>query len=487
MTKKLTSRVWHIVQYIRHPDTGNMITKSIDGKIVVDKDGRPVDYGLNEEKIKSAVSHKSIKKFMYLNHNKDHYLKDTLKHKKGEPVAPHYHVAIQSDTPLDVDVIARWFGVDPQYVEKGRGPGAFLDLVEYITHESEKQQKLGKYLYPDEEAVANFDFRAALNERKTQMEKYGALLTKKDQYRYDVLYNGKSLKNVMNEDKVGYMRDLDKLKKLRLEYISQLPTPETRMNIYVSGSGGSGKGVISRAIARSLYSDLPDDEAFFEVGAPGSAFEGYDGQPVLIWNDRRAYDLLNELNGRGNVFNVFDTHPSKQRQNIKYGSINLANAVNIVNSVETYVDFLDGLSGEYKGKDGTLHTSEMSEKIQAYRRFPLIVNLHPGTATYDILINRMFLDYHSDGLEYQIWQGIVAPLREIAEGLAAMPEKRKEMEAYCVKEIIGWYKKILVELKAHPQENYEQIKKIIEAQHITYKKIRVEHYSDDQPNIFRID
>ncbi len=484
MSGKLTSRVWHIVQYIRHPDTGNMITKFIDGKIVVDKDGNPVDYGLNEEKIKFALSHKSIKKHAYILHNKDPYVKNTAKHKKGELKAPHYHVVIQSDTPLDVETIAKWFCIEPQYIKKAKGSGAFLDCVEYLTHETDKEQSVGKYRYPDEEVIANFDFRAELDERKTKIEKYGSIISKKEQYRYDVLYNGKSLKSVMSEDKLGYMRDLDKLKKLRLEYISNMPTPETRMNLYVSGSGGSGKGVISRAIARSLYPDLPDDEAFFEVGAPGSAFEGYDGQPVLIWNDRRAYDLLNELNGRGNVFNVFDTHPSRQRQNVKYSSINLANKVNIVNSVENYIHFLDGLSGEYHDKDGNLHESEMSEKIQAYRRFPIIIVIDSNKAIYDLMINKMLLNYYSDGMDYLIIHGLSAPFREIAEGLSGMPEKRRELEFLCVKEVIHWYNKILEKMKVQPQEHYDMIKKIIENQQISQYNFRVEHEAKtNKPNI----
>ena len=135
-----------------------------------------------------------------------------------------------------------------------------------------------------------------------------------------------------------------------MKYISErAPMPKTRLNYYISGTGGIGKGLICRAIARSLYPSLKDDDdIFFEVGAQGVPFEGYDGQPVIIWNDRRAYDLLQELNGRGNVFNVFDTHPARGKQNIKYASVNLINEVNIVNSVQDYSEFLDGLAGEYR-------------------------------------------------------------------------------------------------------------------------------------------
>ena len=63
-----------------------------------------------------------------------------------------------------------------------------------------------------------------------------------------------------------------------------------------------------KRLARALYPELDDDEdIFFTIGAKNATFEGYDGQPVIIWDDRRDYSLLEELGGRENVFNVFDT------------------------------------------------------------------------------------------------------------------------------------------------------------------------------------
>ena len=50
-------------------------------------------------------------------------------------------------------------------MRKKEGQGTFLDCVEYLTHEHEKQQKLGKHLYSDEEIHANFDWRMAVDER----------------------------------------------------------------------------------------------------------------------------------------------------------------------------------------------------------------------------------------------------------------------------------------------------------------------------------
>ena len=79
----------------------------------------------------------------------------------------------------------------------------------------------------------------------------------------------------------------NKLKKHRLEYIaSHMEVPKTRLNIYITGGGGVGKDVASRAIARCLYPCIENDEdLFFELGCDNVSYEGYDAQPVNILSD----------------------------------------------------------------------------------------------------------------------------------------------------------------------------------------------------------
>ena len=125
----------------------------------------------------------------------------------------------------------------------------------------------------------------------------------------------------------------------------------------MSGGGGAGKGLLAKALARSLYPDLSDDrDIFFEVGSAGNLFDQYDGQPVLLWNDYRSDELLKALGKRGNVFNVFESHPTAQLQNVKYSTTMLLNTVNIVNSVEPVMDFFSNLAGD-------------EDPNQVYRRF----------------------------------------------------------------------------------------------------------------------
>lgn len=369
----MKARIFNIMQYKRHPKTGETL--------------------LTEEQILNALDHKSIIKYGYILHDKDVYMDademDDPDHKSGDLKPPHWHIVLQCSQQLEIDTIAKWFGIAPNFIDvpKGKGRDKYIDCIEYLTHEHPTQQKLGKHRYADEEVHSNFDYRSLLTKRRKDLEKYGTDLTPRDQIRYDVLYTGKTLRQCMDDNKLLYMQDIDKLQKLRIAHISELNPPKTRINFFVSGSGGAGKGLISKAIARSLYPDLKNDnDIFYIVGSKGSCFEGYDGQAVIIWSDRRSYDLLQELNGRGNVFSVFDPHPDKHRQNIKYGSVNLCNEINIVNSVENPIHFLDGLSGEYTDRMGEHHMVE--DKSQAYRRFPFIIDIHSDY--YDLWINDGF-------------------------------------------------------------------------------------------------
>lgn len=425
----MKGRVFEVCQRAKHPKTNEIL--------------------MTEKQIQEGLSHKTITRSAYVLHDKDNYTEEDEKKNplliKGTHKDDHYHIVMETKyNQMDTATIAKWFNVPENLVEVKKGAGAFLDCVEYLTHENPKQQEKGKHLYEDSEIHTNFAFREELNRRKEMNAKYGKDITKSELMLYQVLYEGKTLSQCIEEDKFIYQKNLDKLKKFRMDYLSRQKPPTTRINYYVTGKGGIGKGLICRAIARSLYPNHTEDEdIFFEVGAKGAAFEGYDGQPVIIWNDRRAIDLLTELNGRGNVFNIFDTHPTKQKQNIKYGSINLPNTVNIVNSVQPYVEFLDSLAGGYTDRSGEEHEAE--DKGQSYRRFPLIIPLHEED--FDILINRGFLYNTKDFCDYLEYKNIIGNLQEIAITCGQNEKLRKKIEAQTVKPIINWHNNLVEQNK----------------------------------------
>lgn len=362
----ISSRIFNIMQYEKHPVSGESL--------------------IDEDTIKIALAHKTIKQWAYICHDADVYSdkdKADIGYKPGGIKPRHWHIVCRCDRYEDVSVIAKWFKIPENFVEVPKGHGAFLDCVQYLTHEDLKQQGMGKRLYADEKVKANFDFRAELDRRAENRLKYGADLNEKEQLRYNVMYGGWSLARCEKEDPLLYMRDVDRLKKLRMDYLQRRAAmPTLRINYYIDGAGGIGKNVASRALAKSLFPDY-EGQCFFEVGGDKVSFEGYDGEPVIIWNDRRAAGFIAAF-GREETFDIFDSHPTNARHHVKYDSVRLVNPVNIVNGVEDYQDFLNGLAGEYKTRDGQEMKAE--DKGQSYRRFPIILCLREND--FDVLLNK---------------------------------------------------------------------------------------------------
>ena len=438
----IKSRIFNVMQYERHPETGEVL--------------------LTEEKIKDALAHRMIKRWAYVCHDRDVYSaldeEQNPDHHKGNVKPRHWHVVIEMGSrQVEIGVIAKWLGIKDNYVNVAKGAGAFLDCVQYLTHEDDKQQGLGKRLYEDSCVQANFDFREELDKRAERKARYGKDLNEKDRIRNEVLLKGMTLREVVEKYPLQYQDDFTYLEKCRLRYISTISEmPKARINYYVEGRGGIGKGLISKAIARALVDrdgTMQDDDIYFEVGADRASFEGYDGQPVIIWNDCRAYTLLQKLGGRENVFNVFDPFPPNVKQNIKYGSVRLNNMVNIVNSVQPYTEFFDGLAGEYKDKDGTIQKAE--DKGQSYRRFPFFLVLHEED--YDLGMNKGVFEGTREYEQYKIYQRLRGNMQRIAERCGDNQKLYNMVTRKALAPVVDKHDQLEGKLQHHQQGTDEEI------------------------------
>lgn len=384
--KEIRARVFNIMQY-----------EEVNGEIK-----------LSEETIKTVLEkRKSIKKWAWIIHDRD--IDENGNYKKK-----HFHIVIMFENAMKLSQIATWFGIKENFIQipKGsRNTNPFYDCVQYLTHQDIKQIESGKTVYDPTEVKANFDWQKEIEEyiaRKTSKGKGGfgdSDREKVDNWIMGIKSGDYDLEYLREEDFVLYVRNKKLLEEAKREYLNGLNMPSVRVNYYIYGSGGSGKGLMSRALARTLFPDMKDEEIFFEIGAGKVSFDGYTGQPVLIWNDVRVAELLESLGGRGNVFDIFDTTPTRKRQNVKYGNVVLRNVVNIANSVCDFRDFLDGLAGEYIDSRGVLHNAE--DKNQSYRRFPIIVPIRD--TDFDIYINMGFIygrpEYYQQYVEMKNIQG----------------------------------------------------------------------------------
>ena len=319
---------------------------------------------LTEEKISSVLgSYKSVERWAWILHDKD--LKDD-----GTPKNPHYHVVMQLKAGLELGAVGKWFGVADNFVEGKKGAGAFLDCVKYETHEDfpEKAQ------YEDSAVHANFDFRAELTERELSKAKYGGReLTVFERFCFDVKNLGRRVESILKTPDGLYLnaRQIKELRYLRGVYLQTAEMPKLRLNYYVCGGSGLGKSIASRAFARYFARKIDDslqtdEEKYFVVGTRNNLFDGYDGQPVIIWEDMKSYDIVQSLGGVGEFLKVFDPLPSDRNQNVKYGSVRLVNHFNIINSTESMETFERNIISCFPAGD---------DENQTYRRFPIFSEL----------------------------------------------------------------------------------------------------------------
>lgn len=400
-----------------------------------------------KDRIKKAIDilkkYKSIERYSIVIHDKDYLTKDeiieeyysdkeTLTKEDKMAITKAWaekkykrptHIHIVFETPRNAfkpENVGKWFGVAPNFVRIKKGYGALLDATQYLTHEDDKQQDLGKYRYPDNEIISNWGWRAELDARAEERAKYGKNLSDRERLQLDVLYNGLTLKQAREKDPYNYNKDLNILKRNRGDYLSNQTPPAFRLNLYICGKGGVGKDLMAEALARSMYPQfLADDEIFFNVGASGAEFEGYDGQPVLIWSDARAGELVQRWGRENLLAGILDPFPTvTKRQNIKYSSVSLMNSINIFTGADKWVTFLNGLVGEYKDKNGRLYESE--NKAQSYRRFPLIIPVYQDQ--FNILLNQGFLYDNKSWEQYNCYQNIRGSFAMLADKLSSMPE-----------------------------------------------------------------
>lgn len=97
----MKTRTFHVVQYEINPKTGE-------------------DLHFNETNIITALSHKSIKEWAYICHDKDTYSEDDEANgigTAGKTKGTHWHIVGRSDRAIDIVVLANWFGVPANCID----------------------------------------------------------------------------------------------------------------------------------------------------------------------------------------------------------------------------------------------------------------------------------------------------------------------------------------------------------------------------------
>lgn len=414
-------RVFMITQNLEHPSTGQTL--------------------ITTEQVEKAVVKKGVKQYAWILHDKDVYTAADVAENpalvQGSPKAPHVHVVIQRSSFSTIAQVARAFGVPPQCVER-RPPSSFLDLVEYLTHENPKQQQAGKHLYDDSEVHASkgWDWRSDLEEHKDKRLEKGlskSLKRRKREAALNITLGKWDLEDVHSNDPELWSMDgvMKHLRALRADWLTWQTPPGQVLNIYISGNGGSGKDVMATILARCLNPGAK--RPYFSLGGENVSFEHYDGEEVIIWEDFRAYSMLEACRkDRGLLFRILGPYRDVYKKlivHVKGSNTQLLNRINIITGPDDYETFLDGLAGEYKAysrETGEVYQRKSENKAQSYRRFPLIIPMSEGE--FSIYLNKGFLEGTREYFEYEKYEHIRQDLGSLKRMCERITDRKRAAE-----------------------------------------------------------
>lgn len=472
---RMQSRVFSVMQYREHPETGEvMLTQE------------QLDEGL-------AALGDRLHRWAYVWHPHDRLVE--VDEGTGETVCCgikglHAHMVLwvaDADGPRPtIRTVSDAFSIPSARVKppketaedgtehKGRGAAekAFFDLSEYLPHESRgkdaipgihqsdrhylvdktQEGKPGKYQYGRGRIVANFDFGRELDAHMAMRRNAaegggGAKLSKLFQA---VGKGSLTLKQVRDQEPAIYFAkgNLAHFQKLRGDFLSYQDAPESVMNFYVFGEGGTGKDLLAKALARALAPDA--DKPYFKVGGENVSWEGYDGEPVVIWEDMRVGDMIRTAKSRGMLFRILGPwrEPGeKPIVNIKGSKTQLLNRVNIVTGPEGYEEFLRGLAGEYESMQGGVRVKHQAENLgQGFRRFPVIIPV--AEREFSIFVNSGVLNGTREYQSYERYEHMRQDLELLARRCKAIKNTaerervRGEIEARTVAPIVEQHDRI---------------------------------------------
>lgn len=286
-----------------------------------------------ETMINDGLNHKTIKKWFYI------YEPTVIVDEDGEALdTGGVRIFIKCDTNVDLKTVSNWF--KDSEVSKLTGRDIFIEKID----NSFKEYRLCKPCFSyfmSKDIKSNFDWLTELAEYQIKKVKKidDENISELQRIKFDLSYKGESLKKYKNTDL--YLNNKFILDNLRLNYLKKSKISDDPINYFIFGKGGIGSMLYAKELARALYPKFrwidEDDELIFNINAEErTGFLGYDGQPVICYNNFRDYKDFGDNLGYNSSYKMesaFSGEPNTIRGN-----------VNIIISKVPFEDFFEGMS-----------------------------------------------------------------------------------------------------------------------------------------------
>ena len=290
----------------------------------------------------------------------------------GAPKPAHIHITMILNQNRRVDDVAAWFDGVAQAL-----PALLHPYKDNIKKSGDRKKNALLYLvhrnaphkaaYRSDEVVASFDYQTQLEKILELAEAHAKYQVTPDEVNdfINLISEGKyTVRDFI--DRYTYaiyarnQRNLDSAEKERITYHSV--TPDYRMVGYFDSSMderariGKTTGCYAMAleIAKKVYGAPADvftdissmkrpNPYVFTVGVQ-TLFNGYSGQPIVIFDDFRAGDLKGAFKSRAAVKNFLDPYPASQRFDVKFNTVMPVAKYVFISGIDPFRTFIRELS-----------------------------------------------------------------------------------------------------------------------------------------------
>lgn len=345
-------------------------------------------------------------KFSGIEHNKDtRILFDPEKQTEViEPKENHIHGFIELAKKRDLNVIAEWIGIEPQYIEIPKGRYGRENMLAYLIHA--KNPEKYRYDAKDVQTFGTWDYMDYYMEKNRSWEEYRATAsvktnkTKVDWLVKQVQLGKITMTDIMENDsyKMVYADNMRLIKDAQqflneeraFSTIRALENGEFQLSVnFVTGKPGAGKSYF----ANELCKKLEDKHGWRTYEASGTnPMDNYSGEEILFLDDLRsnsmtATDWLKTLD-----------HLSKSAMSARYNNKGRAYRTIIMTAYEepyTYFSYMKGSGGTDEALAQFIR--RLMYTIKVYRlddgeRVAMVEEIVQGkTKTYHLGMNK-FID-----------------------------------------------------------------------------------------------